>query len=94
MERSTRYKLRETKNLTHPHRKASLPAISLINGTHHIPNSLDGTELVYDTAENVMATIVTDGIFRIGMHFKIAIQQSSPAKLSPKITKPSFLEIL
>lgn len=71
---------------------AKFTAIGLTNGTHHIPHSSDGTDLVYDTAANAIATTVTGGISRIACTIKIAIQQSSLAKLSPKTTKPSFLE--
>lgn len=65
---------------------AIFTAIGLINGTHHIPQSSDGTDLVYDTAANVIATLVTDGISRIGMHS----QDHNPTILAGKIEPENY----
>lgn len=59
-------------------------AISLNNGTHHIPHRSDGTDLVYDTAANVIATLVTDGISRIGIHYQDRNPTILPCKIEPE----------
>jgi len=50
---------------------ALFEVIGLINGTGGIPN----IDVVYDVAANAIATLVADGISRIGMHY----QDGNPA---------------
>ena len=55
-------------------------AIGLINGTNGIPN----IDIVYSVAANAIATLITDGISRIGVHWQAGNPTINACWIDPK----------
>jgi hypothetical protein len=54
--------------------------IGLINGTNHIPN----IDFIYDFASNAIATMVTDGLSRLGIRYQVGNKAIDACYIDPQ----------